>query len=300
MGGDNGLLGGFTNGLFGGQTNAEKQLGQYATAPYLDKRTQRFLPYPLQAGNIDPVLNAGIGGIADLIRNPGQLSPTVSSAISPQLANESQDISQQYRGIGQNQAGALARSNAPMSIKGAMQSALDIAQERAQRGARNTALTESDQLRRQDLNQTYALLNAIMSFTQPNKQLAVAGLGEQSDLAQKRQAANEAFWASVIQSVAGAGGGASGGMMMSSSRFKEAFEDVPTEEILAKVRALPLYKWRYKGDSVKHLGPMAEDFLEAFGLGGNKDAIYVVDAIGTLLAATQALSRKVEHLESEA
>ena len=296
MGGDNGLLGGITNGIFGGRTGAEKQLSQYATAPYLDMRTQRFLPGALQAGNIDPTLMAGISGIADLIRNPGSLSPTVSSAIAPRLANESQDISQQYRGIGSNQAGALARSNAPMSLKGALQSALDVAQERAQRGARNDALTSSDQLRRADLSQVYNLFNAIQSFTQPNKQLAVQGLGEASQIAQQRQAANEQFWSSVIQSVAGMGGG---GSMLSASRFKEGFEGISTDDIVEKVRSLPVYKWSYKGDRARHIGPMAENFMETFGLGDNPDMIHIVDAFGVLLATTQALIRKIDRLEAE-
>ena len=111
------------------------------------------------------MLTSGMEGIAELLRNPGGLSPGVADAIRARLAEESQSIAQNYRGIESNMAGRAARTNAPVSIKNSLASALDVAQERAQRGARQTALTESDTLRRQDLSQVYALLDAPPHFT---------------------------------------------------------------------------------------------------------------------------------------
>ena len=45
---------------------------------------------------------------------------------------------------------------------------------------------------------------------------------------------------------------------------------------------------------MKHIGPMAQDFHAAFGLGQNPSAIATVDADGVALAAIQGLNRKLE------
>ena len=46
--------------------------------------------------------------------------------------------------------------------------------------------------------------------------------------------------------------------------------------------------------SVRHVGPMAQDFHAAFGLGGDDKHINTVDADGVALAAIQGLNQKVE------
>jgi hypothetical protein len=75
---------------------------------------------------------------------------------------------------------------------------------------------------------------------------------------------------------------------------------VEPEQILAKVDALPIATWRYKGDStaVHHLGPMAQDFAAAFGLGPDDRHIAPLDAAGVSLAAIQALNRKVSEKDA--
>jgi beta-xylosidase len=45
---------------------------------------------------------------------------------------------------------------------------------------------------------------------------------------------------------------------------------------------------------VRHLGPVAQDFHAAFGLGSDDRHIATVDADGVALAAIQGLNRKVE------
>ena len=46
---------------------------------------------------------------------------------------------------------------------------------------------------------------------------------------------------------------------------------------------------------VRHVGPMAQDFQEAFGLNGGDDKhISVVDESGVALAAIQGLNQKLE------
>ncbi len=74
--------------------------------------------------------------------------------------------------------------------------------------------------------------------------------------------------------------------------------DVRPDEVLAKVDKLPISTWRYKGDAPQHLGPMAQDFVAAFGLGADDRHIAPLDAAGVSLAAIQALNRKVTEKQA--
>ncbi|MCL4789493.1 MAG: tail fiber domain-containing protein [Verrucomicrobia bacterium] len=87
------------------------------------------------------------------------------------------------------------------------------------------------------------------------------------------------------------------GTFVSSSdrNAKENFQPVNPQEVLEKVAALPVSRWNYKDDTrVRHLGPMAQDFHAAFGLGADDKHIATVDADGVALAAIQGLNEKVE------
>lgn len=72
-------------------------------------------------------------------------------------------------------------------------------------------------------------------------------------------------------------------------------------EILERLAELPISVWTYGFDheSVRHLGPMAQDFARAFGLGDDDRRIDLVDANGVTMAAVQALYRRVVDLEAE-
>jgi hypothetical protein len=71
---------------------------------------------------------------------------------------------------------------------------------------------------------------------------------------------------------------------------------VDAAAVLEKVALLPIQQWRFKAepDGVRHVGPMAQDFRAAFGLGEIPTAIATVDADGVALAAIQGLNEKVE------
>jgi hypothetical protein len=88
--------------------------------------------------------------------------------------------------------------------------------------------------------------------------------------------------------------------LVSDRDAKENFTPVDTQEVLAKVAALPLSMWNYKSQdkAVRHLGPMAQDFKAAFGLGETDKGITTVDADGVALAAIQALHAKLQEKES--
>jgi endosialidase-like protein len=92
----------------------------------------------------------------------------------------------------------------------------------------------------------------------------------------------------------------------SDRNIKDTFESVDSRAILAAVARLPIERWSYKGETVRHLGPMAQDFAAAFGLGADDRHIFTLDAAGVALAAIQGLhalaqaqQARLEALERE-
>jgi hypothetical protein len=81
----------------------------------------------------------------------------------------------------------------------------------------------------------------------------------------------------------------------SDRNVKAGFEAVDPRVILGKVASLPITRWHYTNDvSTPHLGPIAQDFYAAFGVGSDDKHIATVDADGVALAAIQGLNEKVE------
>jgi hypothetical protein len=80
---------------------------------------------------------------------------------------------------------------------------------------------------------------------------------------------------------------------------KQDIESLEPARVLAQVTRLEIASWRYKGDSSTHVGPMAQDFHAAFGLGADDKHIAPGDMAGVGLAAIQALARENESLRSE-
>ncbi len=88
---------------------------------------------------------------------------------------------------------------------------------------------------------------------------------------------------------------------LSDRNAKQHFEPTDPDALLRKLAALPISTWAYKGTGggVRHMGPMAQDFREAFGLGEDERHIATVDADGVALAAIQALHSRIEQKDSE-
>jgi hypothetical protein len=82
---------------------------------------------------------------------------------------------------------------------------------------------------------------------------------------------------------------------------KENFTPVNARAVLEKLVALPVSTWNYKREdaSIKHLGPMAQDFKATFGLGEDDKSIGTVDADGVSMAAIQGLNQKLEEQLAE-
>ena len=94
----------------------------------------------------------------------------------------------------------------------------------------------------------------------------------------------------------------SGVFSCSSSRFlKDGFGTVDGEDVLARIRQVPVTSWSYIGEqgSVRHLGPFAEDFRAAFGLGVDAQSIGLLDIDGVNFAAVKALEERTRSLEAE-
>ena len=88
-----------------------------------------------------------------------------------------------------------------------------------------------------------------------------------------------------------------------SSRAVKAVEGgIDPAGILVAVGALPVDAWRYRAETgleqQTRIGPYAEDFKAAFGVGDGV-TINTTDAIGVCFAAIKALSEKVAALEAE-
>ncbi len=75
---------------------------------------------------------------------------------------------------------------------------------------------------------------------------------------------------------------------------KHGFEAIDGEDVLERLRGLPISSWSYlvEPTGVRHIGPTAQDFFAAFELGQDETVIGSVDAAGVTLAAAQALEQR--------
>jgi hypothetical protein len=84
---------------------------------------------------------------------------------------------------------------------------------------------------------------------------------------------------------------------LSDRNAKENFTAADGRQILDRVAALPISLWNYRSQepSVRHIGPVAQDFAAAFGVGEDEKHITTVDESGVALAAIQGLNQKLEE-----
>jgi hypothetical protein len=86
----------------------------------------------------------------------------------------------------------------------------------------------------------------------------------------------------------------------SSREWKTNFAELDPAQILERLRTLPVSTWEYSGSSEgKHIGPTAEDFRAAFGLGHSDQYIATVDADGVALAAIKGLDAELKKKDVE-
>ena len=79
---------------------------------------------------------------------------------------------------------------------------------------------------------------------------------------------------------------------------KESIEQLDAAAILASVLNLNVSEWSYIDQDARHIGPMAQDFAAAFGLGAKSTSIATRDIAGVALLAIQALADQNAELEA--
>jgi trimeric autotransporter adhesin len=88
---------------------------------------------------------------------------------------------------------------------------------------------------------------------------------------------------------------------VSDRTVKANFEVIDSRLVLEDVVAMPISTWNYiaQGDTIRHIGPMAQDFYAAFGVGEDDRHIGTIDADGVALAAIQGLYQVVQDKDVE-
>lgn len=86
---------------------------------------------------------------------------------------------------------------------------------------------------------------------------------------------------------------------LSDRAAKTSLSAVDTHAVLASVMRMPMYTWRYRAETsaALHMGPTAQDFHAAFGLGNTDKGIAMVDGDGVALGAIKALQAEVTRNE---
>jgi hypothetical protein len=127
-------------------------------------------------------------------------------------------------------------------------------------------------------------------YATANNQISMRGCGG------IRMFTNQALTAGVELASGGSGWSA-----VSDRNRKENFLSLDGEDVLARLRNVPVSSWNYitQDRSIRHMGPMAQDFYAAFGLGESELMINSVDMDGVNLAAIHALTERTDALQAE-
>jgi hypothetical protein len=88
--------------------------------------------------------------------------------------------------------------------------------------------------------------------------------------------------------------GGSQWLSLSDVRTKHRFRELDGDDILARIARMPVTEWSYlaQDDAIRHIGPTAQDFHAAFGLGEDPLRIGTLDADGVALAGVKALEAR--------
>ncbi|MFB0537340.1 MAG: tail fiber domain-containing protein [Anaerolineae bacterium] len=88
---------------------------------------------------------------------------------------------------------------------------------------------------------------------------------------------------------------------LSDANAKENLAAVDGEDVLARLAEVPITTWSFKADdpSVRHMGPTAQDFYAAFGLGQDERHIAPLDTNGVALAGVQELYQMVQEKDAQ-
>lgn len=139
---------------------------------------------------------------------------------------------------------------------------------------------------------------------------AMQGYAGQASALNQQYGTQVQAWAAQQQANAASSAGIGGGLgsllgtgigafaAFSSETLKE--DKQPVDGALDAIKSMPVEKWKYKegvSDEGEHIGPYAEDFQQATGL-GDGTMIKHQDAIGLMMKGIQELDQKVDKIDS--
>lgn len=136
---------------------------------------------------------------------------------------------------------------------------------------------------------------------QSGGQAAMSGYGQQGSLLNSQYNQQMQAWQAnqgMLGSLGGALGTLGGLFFPSSEKIKENKKAFGALEAVEK---MPVEKWDYKsgkGDGGTHVGPYAEDFKAATGLGDGK-SIDALSMIGVTMGAVRELAQEVKGMKAE-
>jgi hypothetical protein len=177
-------------------------------------------------------------------------------------------------------------------------------------GARERALQERLAIRNQPINEIAALIgtgqvNLPQFAGLSTQQVAPANIFGMNQMNQNRElarfnarAAAQRANIGATAGILGAGAMGAGYKLMSHRSFKDRVGE--TSGVLDNLIKLDVDRWKYKpkitNDQATHIGPYAEDFKEAFGVG---DGVHIdlIDAIGVLFAAMKELTLEIREFK---
>lgn len=89
--------------------------------------------------------------------------------------------------------------------------------------------------------------------------------------------------------------------VISDRNAKENFTAVSYSDLLARLDAVPVTTWNLKSQdaAIRHIGPMAQDFQAAFGVGEDDRHISTSDADGVAFAAIKGLRELLKEKDTE-
>ena len=89
--------------------------------------------------------------------------------------------------------------------------------------------------------------------------------------------------------------------ILSDRAVKANFSLVDGREVLERLVEMPIETWNYQAQdpSIRHMGPMAQDFYAAFQVGMDERYIGTLDADGVALAAIQGLHQVVQEKDAQ-
>lgn len=234
-------------------------------------------------------------------------SPERKAAAADAAAADVATVAAQQAGARERQAMSLGvRPDSGRFAGGADRAATDTALATA--GARNMARRQVDDTGRQlvasaiNLGQGSAVNpGTSMGLSQGAASAgfngAMSGYGQQASILNQDYQNRFSAW-QANQGMIGGIGGALGTVvgMLSSKDLKT---DKKPVDALGAVKDMPVEEWSYKpgvADEGRHIGPYAEDFAKATGMGDGK-TIDPISMMGVTLGAVRQLAQKVDKLE---